>query len=161
MQLRRTIIFIFLSFLLVACSDARSIRYTDAPYLDFECNFADAAGCNPININKPIFIGLDDRIDTNCHTKLSQLKDDQLSANFMYSSWALTSTNGSIITGVFMHWVNYALTPVNTMNQQTYKVCGFIDLNENGQIDIQEPIGESLLALGENDFLPISNWSNY
>lgn len=157
----RTFICTLLLLLLSACSNEQASDYIDAPNLDFECSFLDAQGCHTSNINKPIFIGLEDNLNANCRTKIALLKDTQFISNFIYSAWTLTITNGSILTGVFTHWVNYAQTPIINMPKQSYKVCSFIDLNENGQVDILEPMSESLLTLGENDFLPISNWSNY
>lgn len=148
-----------------ACSKSNNEdAYTEAPYLDFECSFADALGCLGENSGKTVFIGLDADLDSNCVEKLSPLipehSFDELGNDFDYSSKAQASLNGGVLTGLATHWVNSHLMPVYSMEQMTFKVCAFIDLNNNEALDPNEPIHESLLNPA-TAFLPLSNWTDY
>ena len=50
--------------------------------------------------------------------------------------------------------------PITLLPNQIFKVCAFIDLNANGQIDANEPIQESILDTAA-PYFALSNWTDY
>lgn len=150
-----------LIFSLFGCGDSSSGEYSDAPLIDFECSFVDAIGCDPSQVHKPVYVGLAEDLDLICAQKFSlSTTGDQIAQSFDYSSRTYTSEQGGVIVGATIHWANSSLMPVILLPSQTFKVCAFIDINENERIDANEPIHESTITIGE-PFLPLSDWSNY
>lgn len=135
--------------------------FVDAPSLDFECAFIDAAGCDSSNSGATTYIALSEDTETDCATQLTGVSGASLHTEFAYSSEVVAaSPTTGILSGVTAQWVNSFEMPVVLLPKDTFKVCAFIDLNNNEQIDSLEPIQDSLLTMGA-DFLPLSNWSNY
>lgn len=146
--------------LLVGCSSNKPDNVATAPQLDFECSIAQALGCDASNAGKTVFIGLDENTAIDCGYQLSFYNGVALTQAFNFSGHATAVDQAGILVGVVTHWVNSNQMPVFQIPKQNFKVCAFIDFNNNGQLDSLEPIQESFISVG-NAFLPLSNWSNY
>jgi hypothetical protein len=148
------------SITLIACGPKTDAHYSNAPSFSLECSQLAAAGCNQSNINKTMFIGIDVNTTTDCRAKLSQYTTnaDRVAA-FDYSSTTLTQNIGpSTLVGVTSIWVNSYAMPVAQLPAQSYKVCAFIDLDNNETLDLNEPIQDSIVDLTQSNFV-LTNWS--
>ena len=138
--------------------------YSVAPHVDFECGFNQALSCTTQNADKNVFIGLHSDANLECgdYLALNSVTNsfDYLAYSFDYSSVTKTKAHAGILTGVATQWVNSSLAPVYDMEAETYRVCAFIDLNENNALDVFEPVQESIITIGQG-FLPLSNWTDY
>jgi hypothetical protein len=150
-----------LAIFFTACADPETRPSTDLPSVDYECNAFQAVACDLASENKPAFAGLIREVNVGCRELLSFLAADQLTQQFDYSSWTQNqNTTGPLSQGTFTHWVNHAHYTVINIPREKYKICSFIDVNENGRADEYEPLGEMTFTPGES-FLPLTNWTNF
>jgi len=148
--------------LLISCGSKTDNSQTDVPMLSLECSQLSASGCVQANINKPLFVGLDSTTTTDCRAKLSLYTTNVTrAAAFDYSSSNLTQNIGATtLVAVTSIWVNQYAMPVITIPNSTYKVCAFIDLNENEALDINEPYQDSIIDISQTN-LVVTNWTNF
>ncbi len=150
--------------MLPACGGSDVPKAELAPDLDFECGLAESASCRSENSGKTVFIGLHTDPSLHCGNYFAIYGGgesfDQIGYSFDYSSITKTIAIGEVLTGLATHWVNAYLMPVFSMEASTFRVCAFIDLNDNFTLDLLEPILETTITVG-SDFLPLSNWRDY
>jgi len=154
------LLLLFVAAFLSACGEKKAAPHADAPWLDFECSFASANGCDSQGDEKIARIGLIEDLIIDCASHLAGLSNSQFAAAFDYSTQTQTNLSGGIITGIAARWVNSQQMPVINLPKKTYSLCAYIDINENGQVDLNEPFLEDQITIGE-DFLPLTNWSNF
>jgi hypothetical protein len=146
---------------LAACGEKTTVSYSDAPWLDFECSFVSTLSCNATAQSKTAYFGLSENTSLDCRSHIDGLSTSDWPAAFDYFTHTQTNLTGSVVTGIATNWVNrYEMPVVQLPTNVPLRVCGFIDLNANNQIDLNEPLLQGELTPGQ-DFLPFSNWDSF
>lgn len=152
----------FCLFCLPGCLSSGNAAGTDfVPSVQIECTVAQATDCSTgTGSGKTAFIGLLYNSSVDCGNYLfSLLTTAQRTQAFDVSSTVTTSTYGQFVIGLFTNWTNSSGALVDTMKHGTYQACSFIDINGNGRLDVNEPVGEGAVTMGNTDAV-VSDWES-
>lgn len=157
MNALKTSLFILMSISLSGCSDSAIPVSSPSPFVDFECNAAQSNYCTSLGHNKKVYMGMTQDLSFDCEQELLLMDSELFVPSFDYSGSTLANFNGSFLDGIVTDWINSSSGRALTMPQADHMVCAFLDYNDNGQLDFNEPLATAVINPGE-DFFALSQW---
>lgn len=146
--------------LCIGCVDGAGTGtdYNFIPDVQLDCSRIQAPLCQ--NDGATMYVGLIADASVDCETYLSQLTASTFVPSFDASGSGTGSVSGFYLTGLVTQWKNSLGATVQSLQEQTYRACAFVDVQPvNGQLDFNEPVGEGLATPGVtsatiNDWFP-------
>ena len=126
--------------------------------LTINCSPTAATECD--QSGKTFYIGLTDQTDVNCENFLFGINNGEFTYAFLYSGTTVGVFTGTSVQGSIQQWVNTFNQPVTSIESKNYKVCGFMDVNNNGILNSGEPLGEGYFDPSETQHY-ITDWFSY
>ena len=148
-----------LSFIgLAACSGGgSSADYVRAPDIDFECDSIQSSHCDSNAVGKTVYMGLTTDLNFDCESEVYNLDPLLFVATFDYSGAATVQNGGTYVWGVVTQWVNRSGGKTLQFEDTDYKICAFLDDNDNGRLDGFESLAEQSFNPSAS-FYPVSSW---
>lgn len=127
------------------------------PDVRLECQLTQALGCN--ETGKTVYVGWISDLSVDCETYLFQLSSTTFTSSFDASGTTTTAQSGIYMTAFVTQWVNSLGATTTDLQERTYRVCAFIDRNGNGQLDVNDSVGEGQATPGVTS-ATINDWFN-
>lgn len=124
--------------------------------LQFQCTGAQAAAC--AGGGYTVFVGLARTLSADCDDYLYGLSAAQRQSAFAASGTTTSAHSGIYMTGIVTAWVDANGAAISALDDGTYQVCAFADIDGNDRIDMNEPVGRGELTVGAKGFV-LSDWS--
>lgn len=162
MMLSRQLIFSLISIVFISCGyeDTAGDR-VPVPKVDLACAFDEVLTCNQSNEGKMLYVGLTSDLEFNCEEELDLvLFQNNFKNYFEFTGQTQVEFNGIFLTGLVTRWFSSREFQVFHLPNKIYKTCAFIDLNDNGLLDLTEPVGSGLID-PSLDFESVLNWITY
>lgn len=153
------VISIFTPLSIIGCGRGVATQ-TRADQFKIECSEVRSAACSEVNSNKWAYIGLLSDVNEDCLGLLPILNSNLFYANFTYSGEVQVSYSEDGLKGNDLNWINDRQMPMFSLPATSMKACGFIDVNENGQLDIGEPYLDQVVDLSDT-LIPFNFWADY
>lgn len=131
--------------------------FTVAPDIYFECNEINAL-CNASTAGKVVYMGLTRNLEIDCANELLDLEPSLFQSKFEYWGSTTAEFDGSYIFGAVTQWANSSGGKVHNFYDTDYKICAFIDEDDNDRLGINEMLAEQLFNVMIS-FEPVTSWT--
>ena len=132
---------------LVGCGDsATDSELVFIPDVQLECEGGQASGCLQEALN--VFTGIQKTSTMPCDALMSGMSASQRRMAFIATADSVSNRTGNYLTAIATNWRNSSGGRVDVLPSGTYSVCAFVDVNGNGQLDLNEPLGQGSVTLG-------------
>ncbi len=122
-------------------------------------------GCQTSQIGSKIYLGyLSQGLEISCDEFLHEISwQPPLRRHFDALASATAEAHFQVpgLYGLFNSWQGPLGQTVFSLERGTYRVCAFIDSNDNGRWDISEPFAQGTVRVGEELMPEITDWVNF
>lgn len=152
---------LLLPFILTSClqtGGGDSPLYAVIQDLEVECAVDAVPTCN--SSGKTIYVGLTSDTDVNCESYMQVLNSNNFAFSFDASGTTSSNYDGIAVRGTVSSWVGEVGQSIGELEKRSYKVCAFMDVNANGQLDVNEPAGSGTLSPGGTS-VDLTDWFSH
>lgn len=142
-------------------SSGDSSDSTSIPDIHIECESAQANDCMGAASGKTAYVGLISDLSIICSIYLNGRTASDFPVYFDVSGHTTTYTSSTYTVGMVDEWTDSQGVAAVTVRKDTYRVCAFIDTNNNGRIDDGEPYGEGEITLPNDSVDSVTFWENF
>ncbi len=145
------------------CSDNDSPDTLAINTVKTRCLSVQANDCHQGNENSLMFMGIIETRTSGCKDLLEESNMSLLNTLFDASAVGQVSfsSSPSSLSAEFSNWVGADNLNILNLNNKQQLVCGFIDSNSNGFLDLTEPILEQNIQMQDINVLTLENWENH
>ncbi|MCB0384315.1 MAG: hypothetical protein KDD43_02905, partial [Bdellovibrionales bacterium] len=132
----------FALFLPVGClqtGGGDSPIYAFIPDVEVECAVDAVPTCN--SSGKTIYVGLTSDTDVDCENYLLVLNSTNFAFSFDGSGVISSTFDGLALRGTVSSWTGSQGQIIGDLEKRTYRICAFVDSNNDGNLDVNEPTG--------------------
>ena len=150
-------------FLLNCSNDSGDNKTSTLPTSRLTCSQDFVSTCTASQEGKTFFIGFSPDLSIDCASTLSSKNlETELYFEFIASSTgsvnfdsATLNLRGSVLPD---QYVSELGSPLFSLENRTYRVCGFIDNDDNDFLSFNEPILTQTIELLDINTLPLDQW---
>ena len=106
-----------------------------------------------------MFAGLISDLSTDCENYLGQISAMNFTAAFDASGETEGEASGSELIGFVTQWFDPQNNRITNLEQSTFRVCAFVDTNNDGELTFGEPVGSGDVTMGVTTAV-IDDWFN-
>ncbi|MCB0391519.1 MAG: hypothetical protein KDD58_09515 [Bdellovibrionales bacterium] len=148
---------LFIAWFLISCSGENDPNYEiRIPPVAISCHQASSVDCVSGSSGKIVYVGLLSDTTLDCETELLKARSNVFYLFFDFSGSAATNFSGELEAEI-IDWRDTENQEAFYMKNTSYRACAFLDMDNDGELDPTETIGE--LTFSATDDQPtIIDW---